>query len=302
MTMNMVAMIINAGICIVIPIVILGLLFFKNPMERKGMILSFFLGIIVYLVTQWGIKEQGLKYLFNHTEFMQFMEGYYISYLFVVALAGAVFAVVPEVLIIVFLFKKQMSFRKAAVLGLGYTMAESIMLVGYRSIITIVELVKTPEAELSSTTVELFLSGYERLLLMLIQVTLIVVLVYFIEQKMAVRGTVIKVFCHTLVAFLPGLFIAFSLTNYYEVYDRTMALVLVYILLTAAAFSSWIVLNSLKYSLKDDRIDSPKAVAAYRKKTEEKQKKKEEKRQKRIEKKIKGKKAMTTEVMEGEEK
>lgn len=298
MTMNMLAMIVNAGICIVIPVVILGLLFFKKPMERKWIVLSFFLGIMVYLVMQWGIKEQVLKYLFNRTDFMQFMQDYYIPYLFIVALAGAMLAVLPEVLIITYLFKKQVSFAKAVALGLGYAMAESIMLVGYRSIITIIELLKDAEAELSSATVEFFLSGYERILLMLIEVTLVVVLVYFIEQKMAVRGAVIKAFCHTLAAFLPGFFIAFSLKNYYEVYDRSVALVLVYILLTAAAFSSCIVLNSLKYSLRDDRIDSPKAVAAYRKKTEEKKQEREENRQKKAEKKRKEKKAKG---IEGEE-
>lgn len=283
----MAVLIVNTGICVIIPIILLGLLLIKNPMERIWILVLFFSGVLVYLLMEWLIKEQGLKYLFNHTEFINFMTEHYLAYLFVVALAGAILAVLPELLIIVCLLKKQVSFVKAAAMGIGYTMAEAVMLVGYRSIFTIVEMIKNTEAELDISVGELVLAGYERILFMLIHIAMIAVLVYFVEQKMAVRGILIKVFLHTLTGFLPGFFIAFTLKDYYEVFDRKAALILVYIFLTAAAFCSVIILNSLKYAFKDERIDSPAAVAKYRKKQEEKQKIKEEKKQKKTEKKIK---------------
>lgn len=290
----MAALVINTVICIIIPIILLGVLFFKNPMERKGILLLFLSGGLVYLLMESVIKEQGLQYLFNHTDFTKFMADHYLAYLFVVALAGAVFAVLPEVLIIVCLFKRQMSLGKATAMGIGYTMAEAVMLTGAKSIFTIVEMIKGTEAELTATTVELYLSGYERILLMLIQITMIVVLVYFVEQKMTVRGMVIKVVCQTITGFLPGFLMAFTYKDFYEVYDRKWALAFIYIFLTAAAFCSAVVLNSLKYALKDDRIDSPAAIAEYQKKRAKKQKQKEKKKQEQAEKKEKRKKTEKT--------
>lgn len=277
MTENVAALGLTAVISIVVPLVILGIVIAKNPMERKGVLLAFLAGAGIYLLMEWGIKEQGLKLLFNHTALSDFMSRHYIPYLLFIALAGAMLALLPELLVVLLLFKRQMSFAKACMFGLGYGMAEAVMLVGYRSILTIAALLKDPETELNTTTAELFLSGYERILMMVIHIAIIVVFIYFIEQKMAVKGSIIVILCQTLAAFLPGFFIAFSLTNYYEVYDRTVALILVYVVLTLAAFCGFVVLNSLKYALKDERIDSKQAVAAYRKKQEEKKAKKPKK-------------------------
>ena len=95
---------------------------------------------------------------------------------------------------------------------------------------------------------ELFLSGYERILIMLIDITILVIFAYFINQNASVKGSIIAIFCQTMLAFLPGFFIAFTLKNYYEVYDRSMALILIYVVLTTAGITSDVVLNSLKYS------------------------------------------------------
>ncbi|MGN0155141.1 MAG: hypothetical protein ACI4A3_11890 [Lachnospiraceae bacterium] len=277
MVMEIAALAVNVGVSFIIPLIIAGILLAKNPMERKRIFLLFVSGVLIYFIMQWGIKEHGLAFLFNHTELTAFMEQHYIPYLLLVALAGAVLAILPELVIIVVLLKWQISFKKAVAFGLGYTAMESVMLVGYKSAFTIFEICRDSSAELSTSAAELFLSGYERVLMSIIQIALVVAFIYFAEQKMVVRGCIIKVFCHTLAAFLPAFFIAFSLTNYYEVYDRSVALLLVYIVLTAAAFCSLVVLNSLKYQLRDETVDSPKAVAAYREKQEEKKKKKEKK-------------------------
>ncbi|MBR1866107.1 MAG: YhfC family intramembrane metalloprotease [Lachnospiraceae bacterium] len=247
MTANITALACTAGISMVLPLIVFGILWLRNRGERKGMTILFLSGAAIYAATQWGIKEHGLTLLFNHTGLADFMDAHYIPYLFLVALVGALLAMFPEYLVIRFAMKKQITFKEAVTLGLGYGMTEAVLLVGYRSIGTIIELVREPETDLKVTTTELFLSGYERLLIMLIEIALLMLMIYLIEQNMTVRGCVLEVAGQTMTAFLPGFFIAFSMKNYFEVYDRSVGLLLVYIMLTVSAVCGIIVINSLKY-------------------------------------------------------
>lgn len=251
MALNITALALTAGISILVPLIIVGIIWFKDKSERKGILVLFLTGVAIYIAMEKGIKENLLLYLFNHTSFGDFVSKQYIVYLLLVALLSAVLTVLPEFYIVRYACKKQMSFSKVVVFSLGYAMTEAILLVGYKSILTIVELAKDGSKELGISTTELFLSGYERILIMVIRVALTAALVYFIQQNKSGLAVILKVFCHTLVSFLPGFFIAFSLVNYFEVYDRSVALILVYVVLTAAAITAGVVLNSLKYSFKD---------------------------------------------------
>ena len=246
--MEMAALVCNMIISILIPLVIWIILLIKNKEERKGMVILFLLGALFYACMQWVIKQEGLAYLFNHTDFKSFMDNHYIPYLLVVALAGALLAVIPEVITIM-LFNKKITFKQAVAMGLGYTMTESAFLIGYPGVMTIVEVVNNKDTEFNTTAGELFLSGYERILLTIIGTCLIVILIYYIEQKMTVIGVTIKVICQTLIAFMPGFFIAFSTSDYLEVFDRSFTLVMVYVVLTAAAVCSLAVLNSVKWKM-----------------------------------------------------
>lgn len=257
------ALVVNVVISLIVPLIILVTLWVRHPMERKGIGLLSLVGIISYVGMQWGIKEHGLAYLFNHTAFQDFMNAHYIPYLLIVAFAGAVFALLPVLLVAIVCCKRQISFRKTAAWGLAYGATESVMLVGYKSLMTIIEYAKDTSQEISATAGELFLSGYERILIMIIEVAILMALVYFIEQKMTMRGICIQLICHTLVSFLPGFFIAFSTSSYYEVFDRSTTLVFVYIVLTVAMICSVALLNAMKYSMVDATVDSKEAIEDY---------------------------------------
>lgn len=249
MTMEIAALAVSAIISFIVPLVIFICILVKGQEKKSTLFLFFVAGAVIYVAMQWGIKEHGLTWLFNHTKFMDFMNSHYIPYLLVVAMVGSVFALLPVYLVCI-IWKNQVSFLEGIVLGLGYTMTESILLIGLRSVNTIIELAKGSDMELNTTVVELFLTGYERILMSVIQIAIFIAFIYFIEQNMALRGGLLAVICHMLAAFLPGFFIAFSLKDYYEVYDRSVALLLIYIILTAAAVTCVVVLYSLRYMLK----------------------------------------------------
>ncbi|MDE6626267.1 MAG: hypothetical protein K2K56_07845 [Lachnospiraceae bacterium] len=242
-----------AAITVVSTLLPFGLLMgmvIKNAEQRVHLVSMAALGVAVYAAMEWGIKEHGLAWLFNHTNFGTFMANHYIEYLLLVAIAGAVLAVVPVTLFLGTILKDKVSFSGAIALGIGYTMAESVLLVGYRSIKTIIMLVGESDGSLSASAGELFMSAYERILLSVIQIAIFVLLVHFVQQKMMLRGSLIAVFCQSFTAFVPGFLIAFSLKDYYEVYDRKVGLGLTYIILTMAAVTSAVILYSLRHELK----------------------------------------------------
>ena len=250
MALEITALTVAAIISVLLPLVVLGIILKKNKEQWKSILGLFLCGGLIYVAMQWGIKEHGLTWLFNNTNFSGFMINHYIPYLLVVAFVGALLTTLAQ-LFVVILFKRKLSFGKVIALSVGYSMLEAGFLVGVKSINTIVQLVKGTDMELGTTTLELFLSGYERILLFIIEMAITVVFVYFIKMKKAFGGGLIAVFCYTMAAFLPGFFLAFTLPDYYEVFDRSIALTMVYIILTAAALASLVMIKVFKHQMED---------------------------------------------------
>ncbi len=250
--MEIIALVACAIVSILLPLVVLGIKIKKNKEQWKGIIAVFLSGGLVYVAMQWGVKEHGLTWLFNNTDFYKFMQQHYIPYLLLVAFVGAVLVVLGQSFVVWVPFKRKLTISKATAFACGYIMVEAIWLVGARSINTVIEIAKKSELELDVAVSELFLSCYERGLLFVIEMAIIVVLVYFIQRRMPVRGMLIAVFCYTMVAFLPGFFIAFSLPEYLEVFHRSTALLMVYIILTATALASVVILKVCKNLLDDE--------------------------------------------------
>lgn len=252
MTTEIIALAVDAIVSIIIPLIVLGMVITKNKKQWKSILGIYVCGALVYVAMQWGIKEHGLTWLFNNTDFMDFMNAHYLLYLLVVAFAGAALITLAQMFVIVIIFKRKVSYAKSIAFSMGYSMTAATLLIGVRSINTIIEVIKGTELEMNTTATELFLSGYERILILIIEATIITSLVYFAEKKKAVRGGIIAVFFYTMVAFLPGFFLAFTLPDFYEVFDRSIALVMIYVILTATAIAGLVILNVLKNVIYSD--------------------------------------------------
>ncbi len=236
-------------VSIIIPLIIWFGLIIKNKEERKGIIILFIAGALFYAAMQFGIKQQGLAYLFNNANLQTFVNDNYIAYLFSVALAGALLAVIPEVIFIGLICKKKVTFKQAISMGLGYVAAESNFLIGYQGITTLIKCIREKSFELNVSANELFLSDFERLILSVTGTGLIVFLIYYMEQDMTFKGILIKVLCQAVVAFLPGFLIAFTTDDLLEIFDRSIALIMIYLLLSATAICAWAFLDSVKWKM-----------------------------------------------------
>lgn len=245
MTLDVIALVVSTALSVLVPLVVLGICLKRSKGQRKSIGILFVVGILIYLVMQWGVKEHSLVWLFNNTKFTTFMNEHYIPYLLVVAFAGSVLTVL-SMFAVNKVLKGKLTFAGTVSLALGFTITESVMVVGIRCVNTLIQLYQGTDMQLGTTTAELFLSGYERVLLMLIDIALLTMLTYFVHNKMSLVGILVATFVDTLVSFLPGFFIAFSLADYLELYDRSVALIMVYVLLTATAITGMVVVNALK--------------------------------------------------------
>lgn len=245
----------------VIPFGILVFNLFKGKNEFVHKLIMILLGAITYFLTQWALKEKGLQWLFNHKkitgfDMYKFMTNHYILYLFLVPFFGSIFLYAFSMLIFRVVLKNKYTLKSVVMYGLTVFMCESIMISGVRSIYTLVEKLRGNIESLDVVTNELFLSAYERALLIIIGVSLSVIFAYFVQKKKGLLGFCICVLCGSLVGFLPGFLIAFSTKDFLEIYSKSTALILIYIFLTTAAFTGCVVLYNLRYSF--EKLDCTK--------------------------------------------
>jgi len=235
--------------CFVIPLIIWLVIFVKGKGERGGIFVLFLLGALFYAGMQWGVKQHGLAYLFEKANLYSFMINHYISYLLLVALCGAILAIIPEIITVLGIFRRKITFKQALSMGLGYTICETGFLLVYPFVATLIPVLKNEATKLSTSSSEMVLSGFERLLLTVIGTGLIVMFIYDVEQKSTIKGSIAKVICQTLAAFIPGFLIAFSTEDFLEVFDRSTTLIMSYVILSAAAFACFILIDSLKWKM-----------------------------------------------------
>ncbi|MGN0437664.1 MAG: hypothetical protein ACI4F4_04010 [Lachnospiraceae bacterium] len=245
--------------CIVLPIILITVFLIKEEEGRIKQVIFLVSAVILYLVMQWGLKEKGLQWLYNHKhitgfDMMKFTSNHHLLHLFLVSLAGALFLYGVSCILFRFVWKRNYSFRNILYYSLGYCTCEACMLAGIRSIRTIIVCVKGTEGELASSVTELFLSSYERILIMMIQTALLVMLAYFIQKRHSMAGFMISLFVGTFVSFLPAFFILFSTAEFLELYSRTVALIIVYSFLTVAAITGIVIILNLIYAFETKNI------------------------------------------------
>lgn len=239
-------------VSIILPVIIMAGILWKlkeNGLRNGLLILT---GVLHYLLFQWGIKEHGLQWLFNHAGLHEFMEAHYLFYLLLVALVGACLFYVVSYVIFNFFLKCNYRMGEIVLYGFSYCTCEAVLLSGITSINTIIQLAKGVGEPYTVNTSELFLSAYERVLIFILEIGLLVVLSYFVQQGKKLFGTGLTVFCGTLVGFLPGFFIAFSTKDFLEIYSRNVAYILIYLLLSFAAITSIVVIYSLRFSFHEN--------------------------------------------------
>lgn len=247
MAVTITALVLTALVSLLLPCLQIVILAVRREKERKGILLYSLAGILLYVVTQWGLRNQGLSWVIEQAGWTETVQTYYLLSLFLLSFAGSLFLLVPTYVILRRALKKQLSFAQAMVFGLAYAMAEAVLLVGYQSVKYVIQLLKKEEGDLIVTNVQLFLSTYERLLFFLIHTAVFAGFAWMLRKGFRMRACAVFLLVETLIAFLPGFFMAFSTVQYLEVYDHVVGLFLIYVFLTAVAVTGAVILRGIRY-------------------------------------------------------
>ncbi|MCR5702494.1 MAG: YhfC family intramembrane metalloprotease [Lachnospiraceae bacterium] len=251
--MELLSLFLIVGVSIVIPVIVWIILLAKGKNQRIGIFLLFLVSAAFYVGVSWWLKQYILSYLFVNTGFENFMREHYALYMLVVALAGALLAVIPEWITVRLICRRKITYMQALAMGIGYCAAESTMLVGYKAVNTLIDIIKNGQKEIGQSTSDLLLTSLERFLLTIIGTGLIVIFIHWIEEKSDIKAVLFKAIAQGIIAFIPGFLVAFSTEDFLEVFDRSTTLIMVYIILGAAAFASFIVTDSLKWKMYEKR-------------------------------------------------
>lgn len=247
--MELISLILLVCVSIIIPVIVWIVLLAKGKGQRLGIFFLFVVSAAFYIGISWWLKQYILAYMFENMGLSDFMINHYILYLLVVALFGALLAVVPEWITIRLICRRKVTFMQAISMGIGYCAAESTMLVGYKAVNTLIDIFKNGQSQLEQSTGDILLTSFERFLLTIIGTGLIVIFIHWIEEKSDFKAVIFKVLAQAFVAFIPGFLIAFSTEDFLEVFDRSTTLIMSYVILSAAAFACFILIDSLKWKM-----------------------------------------------------
>ncbi len=251
MAVTITALGLTALVSLLLPLLLIVVSAVKRKQERKGILLFSLAGILMYVIFQWGLRERGLAWAITKAGLAQSVQEHYLPSLFLLSFVEALLMLLPAYAVLTRFRDKRLSFAQAAVFGLSYGMAEAVLLVGYQSVKSGIELVKKDVGDLVVTNVQLFLSSYERILFFLIHTAVFAGLAWMLRRGFRMRACAAFLGVETLVAFLPGFFMAFSTVQYLEVYDHKVGLFLIYVFLTAAAVTGAVILKAIRYGFDD---------------------------------------------------
>lgn len=252
MAVTITALVLTALVSLLLPLFLIVILAVRRRKERKGILLFSLAGILLYVVTQWGLRDRGLSWVIERAGWTEAVQTHYLPSLFLLSLVGTLLLLVPAYAVLLCVLKKSLTFAQAAVFGLAYGMAEAVLLVGYQSVKSAIELLQKNEGDVVVTNVQLFLSSYERVLFLLIHTAMFASLAWMLRKGFRMRACIAFLLVETLIAFLPGFFMAFTTVQYLEVYDHVVGLILIYVFLTAVAVTGAVVLRGIRYEF-DER-------------------------------------------------
>ena len=257
-SMTIVTCAITAGICLVLPLVVLFLFAWKH--KKQGIVSAWLLGAAGFFVTQILIRVPILTFLQSQNWFEKFAYSHMFAYAFTLAFTAGLFELAGR-FGVAKLLEKKLNWNRTLAVGLGHGGIEAMLLIGMTYInnlayifminagtfdetlamaaasgvdVTQLEMIKT---QLITSSPALFLlGGFERILAMTAHAAMSALVCHGIAHKKILPCTLVCLGIHTFIDLTPGLTL---------VLPQTIAYIVIYSILTIVAIFSVLVLKNL---------------------------------------------------------
>ncbi len=264
---NILAVGLTAFISLILPLLIL--LVFAVKHKKQGIVSAWLLGAAGFLVTQIGIRTPILSVLSVQEWFLTFSQKYLFLYAFSLAFTAGLFELAGRFAVAKILQKK-LTWNRSLAAGLGHGGIEAIFIVGmaYVSNITYILMIRSGAFDAMLTQVPadqaaylesirqtlimgspmLYLAaGYERILTMVCHAAMSVIVCRGVHVGKAGKAALICLGIHTLIDLTAGISLLAG-----TVLSQTAAIAIIYLILTAAAVLSLVILREIHRRWKED--------------------------------------------------
>ena len=247
---------------LILPAVILIVFAAKN--KKNGILSAWLLGAAGFVVTQLLIRVPILAFLQGQSWFMTFAQNHLFLYAFSLAFTAGLFELAGR-FAVAKLMHKNLTYKRSLAAGLGHGGIEAMVLIGmtYISNLALIFMINSGyfdimlsqmagdaamishleliRSQLISYSPAIFLlGGFERILAMICHAAMSILVCYGVSHKRTLSCTLICLGIHTLIDLTAGISLLAG-----SVLSQTIAYTIIYIILTAAAVVSLLILKSI---------------------------------------------------------
>ncbi len=267
-TSSIIAICVTLFITLIGPLIVYAIYGLKN--KGEGVWLAWLLGAAGFFVMQIVIRMPILSVLSLIPGFQTFAIENFLIYSLVLAFTAALFEVIGR-FVVAKILSKSLTYKKSFAAGLGHGSIEAVFVVGmtyvnnllYAVMINtgafdgIVEqtaamgvdttsLLAIKDSLINTGAGMFYLAAYERFLTVICHIAMTMIVCYFVSRKEDMKGILICLLCHWALDFIAPVINAMATEYMGNVLPQTVAYVIVYIFLTAAAIASVVVIKNLK--------------------------------------------------------
>ena len=267
-SMTLIACFITLFVSLLLPIIALSVLSFKN---KGGKIISAWaLGAAGFVVTQLLIRVPILSVMQTQPWFLSFSENNGFLFAFILAFTAGLFELAGR-FVVAKLLSKNLNYTRSLAAGLGHGGIEAMILVGMTYLnnilyifminngtfdavvseavaagVDVSALLMVKDQLVSASPALFLLGGFERILAMICHLAMSMIVCYGIHTRKPLQGALVCLGIHTMIDLTAGISLSVG-----KGLSQTAAYVIIYAILTATAIVSILVIRNIRRRWKE---------------------------------------------------
>lgn len=212
--------------------VIIGVIYFVRHFKEKGILRSFFGGLVSFFIVEYLIRMPFLRAFSTVPGFQELQSDYYGVYLLLNSLITSAFSLLASWFTLKIILKGKLSYGKSFMAGFGQggiaflTVIEYTMISNFYSLTMInkgifnkvmiesnisqKKIDEVMDVLTKSSEIDYMLQFVQQVLIMSVQIGLVILLSYFMIKGKQILGVTLYIILHTIIHFGSGMLLTLS--------------------------------------------------------------------------------------------